>query len=60
MDYDDHYDYEFDYGGEYEPDRGYYGAEDEDGFQAAVPSYSHSSCDSDEDTDVGLDWEQRE
>jgi hypothetical protein len=39
---------------------GYYGAEDEEGFQAAVPSYSHSSCDSDEDTDVGVDWKQRE
>jgi hypothetical protein len=52
MDYDDDYDYE--------PDHGYFGAEDEDGFQAADPSYSHSSGDSDEDEDVGLDWEQRE
>jgi hypothetical protein len=46
--------------GDYEPDHGNFGAEDEDGFQAAVPSYSHSSGNSDEDADAGLDWEQRE
>jgi hypothetical protein len=46
--------------GGYEPDHGYFDAEDEDGFQAADPSYTHSSGDSDEDADVGLYWEQRE